>query len=158
MNLELIKSAASRYLGRGIYQAVELRHSGFSQDWLLINGTKGITIDGVTYEAFPFALTLSPQGDNAGASLQLANVDRRITEELSAALTNESIIVDIYIVHIEKKGTIIEGERYHKGQFEVINAEVTQDAVSLGVALRSSVGYNASSLRFNKNDFGNIYL
>ena len=92
------------------------------------------------------------------ASIAIANVDRRIAEELTLATDNTDIEVTTYLAHIEKVGTTITAERYPKGTFTVVSAEVTQDVVALGIALKSSLGYNISSLRFNKNDFSNIYL
>ncbi len=160
MNVEILKSMASRYLGRGIYHLIELRHPNFTQDWNFINGgiNSNITIDGTVYETLPFALTLAPQGENAGASIAIANVDRRISDELSNAIDNNDIEVTTYLAHVEKVGTTISAERYPKGTYTVASVEVTQDVVALGIALKSSLGYNLSALRFNKNDFSNLYL
>lgn len=159
-NLELLKSMASRYLGRGVYQLIELRHSGFSQDWNFINGggRNGITIDGTHYETLPFALTLAAQGENSGASLVIANVDRRIADELSRAVSNKDIVVNVYLAHLERYGTSIAAERYSKGSYTVTGVEVTKEAVSLGIAVKSSLGFNVGSRRFNQNDFPNLYL
>jgi len=160
MNLELIKSSASRYLGRGIYQVIELRHSGFSQEWNLINaGSRTpINIDGTEYESLPFALTLSSQGESASSTVAIANIDRRIAEEISNAVDNEDIQVSTYLAHLESNNGDVVGELYPKGVYTVSSCEVTQDAIALGLAIKSSLGFNISSLRFSKNNFNNLYL
>lgn len=163
MNFELNKSAYSRYLGRGLYIALEFSHPSWSQTYRLINNNKAIDIEGNTYIAFPFKVLFSTQEENAGTSISLSNIDRQVIQQLKIALQssqkNSNIQCKVYLAHIERdtSGNLI-SEKYDRGTYEVVNYEITKTQVNLGINLILSLAFNIGTRRYNRNLFKNLYL
>lgn len=160
---EFKKSAYSRYLGRGIYFLLEFSHSSWSQTHRFINNNKSIEIESYTYLGLPFKLILNTQGENAGTSIGIANIDRQLTQQIKLAVksefNNENIQCKIFLAHIERdtSGNLTK-EKYDRGTFEVINIEITKEQINLGINLILSLGFNIGTIRYNRNLFKNLYL
>lgn len=157
-NVELIKSAFSRSLGRSVKVMVQLSHSQFSQTYRIIDNTEAVTVDGDTFEPYPFGFVANSQGETQGAKLVLSNIDRRIASEIRAATDNENIVCQVWICQLEKQNGTVNAERYDAGTFEVYSPVVTKDATTLTLNLRISIEFNLGTIRYNPTLFPNLYL
>ena len=156
-NLELIKSAFSRDLGRSIKILAEFSHSQFDETFRIVDNTEAITIDGDTFSPYPFKFIQNSQGETQGATLALSNVDRNIARQIKKATTNENIVCKIWICQIEKDD-VLNVERYESGTFEVFSPVITKEATAINLNLRVSIEYNVGTVRYNTNLFPNLYL
>jgi hypothetical protein len=154
MSFEMDKNSYSRYLGRGFNLAIEISHSELDT-FYLINDITDITIDSQEYQAFPFDIVLPSQNEKQGTQLIMSNINQLVTNELINIVTsNENMIVKVYIVNVESETA----EKYDKGTFEIMSAEVTQEQVNFSINLRHSLDYNVGTKRYNQQLFGNLFL
>lgn len=155
MSFEIDKSAFSNYTPNVLLFLIELSHSQFDQTYYFTNNNADISIEGDTYEPFPFIFNIPAQGETQGSSLSLGNIDRRVASEISTTIkSNENILAQIYLCHIED-GT---PERFDLGVFEVLTADITKDVAILGVNQRTSLGFNVGTIRYSQRLFPNLYL
>ena len=66
---ELDKNSFSRYLGRNVVFLLELSHPLWEQSYYIVNDTKPLTLDGTTYEPFPFDVKLPRTTGNTNCIL-----------------------------------------------------------------------------------------
>lgn len=155
MTFEIDKSAFSNYTPNQILFLVEFTHSDFSQQFNFVNNTSAITVDGDTYEPFPFIFNIPTQGETQGTSLSLANIDRQIASEIKDTVySNESVLAQLYLCHVEDNTP----ERFDLGIFEVLTTKLTKDVVNLGLNQRISLGFNLGTIRYSQRIFKNLYL
>lgn len=157
-NIELIKSAFSRQLGRSVKVMVEFSHSQFSQTFRIVDNTEAITVSGDTFEPYPFSFVANTQGETQGGSIVLSNVDRTIAGEIRNATDNESIVAQVWVANVESNGTDINVERVEAGTFEVFSPVINKQSITLNLNLRISLEYNLGTVRYNPNLFPNLYL
>lgn len=152
---ELDKNSYSRYLGRNVNFLIELSHSAWDKTYYLINDTKPLTIDGNTYEPYPFDLTLPSQTEQQGTQIVLSNIQNLASNLIEKTVnSNENIVLQLYLVNRETETA----EKYDKGQFEIFNPQITNEAVSATINLRHSFNINCGSIRYNRQLFPNLYL
>lgn len=152
---ELDKNSYSRYLGRNVNFLIELSHSVWSQTYYLINDTKSLELDGITYEPYPFDLTMPSQTEQQGTQIILSNVQNVAGNLIKETInTNENITMQLYLVNRELETA----EKYDKGLFEIFEPQITNEAISANINLRHSFNVNCGSIRYNKQLFPNLYL
>lgn len=152
---ELDKNSFSRYLGRNVNFLVELSHSEWDRTYNLINDTKSLELDGVTYEPYPFDLTMPSQTEQQGTQIVLSNVNNIAANLIKQTVnSNENILLQLYLVNRELETA----EKFDKGQFEVFSPQITNEAVTATINLRHSFDINCGSIRYNKQLFPNLYL
>lgn len=152
---ELDKNSYSRYLGRNVNFLIELSHSAWDKTYYLINDTKPLTIDGNTYEPYAFDLTLPSQTEQQGTQIVLSNIQNLASNLIQKTVnSNENIVLQLYLVNRETETA----EKYDKGQFEIFNPQITNEAVSATINLRHSFNINCGSIRYNRQLFPNLYL
>ena len=158
MAIEMIKSAFSRKLGRSVKFLVEISHPNLSKTYRIIDNTEAVTVDGDTFNPYPFKFLQNAQTETQGARLALSNVDRNLANELRNATDNENIICRIWVANVEKQGDTVNVERIDAGTFEVFSPVVTKEVTTFTLNLRVSLNYNLSTVRYNPNLFPNLYL
>lgn len=152
---ELDKNSYSRYLGRNVNFLIELSHSVWNQTYYLINDTKSLELDGITYEPYPFDLTMPSQTEQQGTQIILSNVQNVAGDLIKETInTNENITMQLYLVNRELETA----EKYDKGLFEIFEPQITNEAISANINLRHSFNVNCGSIRYNKQLFPNLYL
>lgn len=152
---ELEKNSFSRYLGRNVNLLIEVSHSAWTKNYNLINDTQPLTLDGVTYEPYAFDITLPSQTEQQGTQLLLSNINNIAANLVKQTVgTNENIVLQLYIVNRELETA----EKFDKGEFEVFNPQITNEAISATINLRHSFDFNCGSIRYNKQLFPNLYL
>ncbi len=152
---ELDKNSYSRYLGRNVNFLIELSHSVWNQTYYLINDTKELTLDGKTYEPYPFDLAMPSQTEQQGTQIILSNVQNVAGNLIKETInTNENITMQLYLVNRELETA----EKYDKGLFEIFEPQITNETISANINLRHSFNVNCGSIRYNKQLFPNLYL
>lgn len=152
---ELDKNSFSRYLGRGLCLLVEISHSQLPQTYYLINNIKDVTIDGQLYQAYPFDVILPSQTEQSGTKITLSNINNTISKELAAIVSsNENVIVQLYIANIEDNAS----EKINKGSFELTEIAITNEVVTGTINIRNCLDINLGSIRYNKQNFPNLFL
>lgn len=151
---ELDKNSFSRYLGRGVAMLIELSHSEFSQTYHLINDTKALEINGITYQPFPFDITLPSQTEQDGTQFTFSNVNNYVANILSSVVTsNENILMQIYICNREEETA----DKIDFGLYEVSGPTITNEAATAKINVRHSLDYNIGTITYNKNLFPNLF-
>ena len=162
MELNLVKSAASLKLARGHYDLIKLSHSGFTQDYYLVNNNENVEYEGNEYLAFPFGIVKGSKTEIAGANIVFSNVSREIGVQLQKAIesaSSESIICEHKQVTLELfNGDIIVGAVSNAVEFELLSPIVTNQDIQAGLIIRYSLDYNYSKRTLNTNDFPNINI
>lgn len=152
---ELEKNSFSRYLGRGVCMCIELSHSTWDENYYLTNDTKEITIDGKTYQPFPFDITLPSQTEQQGTQIIISNVQNIAANLVKQTIeSNENIVLQLYIVNREEEIS----QKFNKGEFEIFNPEITNEGIQATVNLRHSFDINCGSMRYNRQLFPNLFL
>lgn len=152
---ELDKNSYSRYLGRNVNFLIELSHSEWDRTYYLINDTKELTLDGKTYEPYPFDLTMPSQTEQQGTQIILSNVNNIAANLIKQTVnSNENIVMQLYLVNRELETA----EKYDKGLFEIFEPQITNEVVNATINLRHSFDINCGSIRYNKQLFPNLYL
>lgn len=152
---ELDKNSYSRYLGRNVNFLIELSHSVWNQTYYLINDTKSLELDGITYEPYPFDLTMPSQTEQQGTQIILSNVQNVAGNLIKETInTNENITMQLYLVNRELETA----EKYDKGLFEIFEPQITNEIVNATINLRHSFDINCGSIRYNRQLFPNLYL
>lgn len=154
MVFELDKNSYSRYLGRTFILLLEFTHSLLTP-FYLTNDTQSLDLDGKTYLPFPFDLVLPSQSEQQGIQLVMSNVNQLVTNELAKVISsNENIICKVYICNRETETA----EKYERGTFEVMDADINQQSINFRLNLRTSFKYNVGTKRYNQQLFRNLYL
>lgn len=157
MDYNLQKAVQQKYLPAGIFTLLELSHSKFDKTYNLINNTRSVEIEGVTYEPYPLNFQQKNQGDNSSNPLVLSNVDQTVIRELVKAKDNEDVVVKVYFAIIEELDGICFAEKKFAGKFIIDNVSVTNAITSVSLDLDTSLGFNIGSIRFdNPVDFPNL--
>lgn len=152
---ELDKNSYSRYLGRSVNFIIEISHSAWDNTYYLINDTQPLTLDGKTYEPYPFDLTMPSQTEQQGTQIVLSNIQNNVSNLINQTISsNENILMQLYIVNREMKAA----EKYDKGEFEIFAPVITNDTITATINLRHSFDINCGSIRYNKQLFPNLYL
>jgi len=152
---ELDKNSFSRYLGRGISLCIELSHSLWDETYYLINDTKPLELDGVTYLPFPFDIVLPSQTEKQGTQIVISNVQNLAANLIQQTVnSNENITLQLYVVNREMEIA----EKFDKGLFEIFSPQITNDTISATINLRHSFNINCGSMRYNKQLFPNLFL
>lgn len=152
---ELEKNSFSRYLGRNVRFLIELSHSTWDQVYYLINDTRPLTIDGHTYEPYPFDLTLPAQTEQQGTKIVFSNIQNLAAELIRQTIdSNENISLQLYLVNIETEAA----EKFDKGLFEIFSPQIVNENVTAAINLRHSFEVNCGSIRYNRQLFPNLYL
>ena len=152
---ELDKNSFSRFLGRGLCLLVEISHSQLPQTYYLINNIKDVTIDGQLYQAYPFDVILPSQTEQSGTKITLSNINNTISKELAAIVSsNENVIIQLYIANIEDNAS----EKINKGSFELTEIAITNEVVTGTINIRNCLDINLGSIRYNKQNFPNLFL
>jgi len=149
MDYNLQKAVQQRYLPAGIFTLLELSHSKFDKTYRLINNTKSIELDGLTYEPYPLDFKLKNQGDNSSNPLVLSNVDQTVVRELMKATDNEDVKVKVMIAIIEKVDNNIFIDKRDVGTFIIDNVTVTNETTSMALDLETSLKFNIGTVRFS---------
>ena len=162
MRLNTLKSISSLKLARGHYDLIKLSHSGFSQDFYLINNTEGITYDSQDWQPFPFSIVLESRRDLQGASIAFVNITREIETQLEKALSsaNEDIICEHTQITLERDGgNLVVGLVSDTRTLNLAGIKVTRESVFGGLPIRNSLIFGLSKYRFgNNNLFRNINI
>lgn len=152
---ELDKNSYSRYLGRTVKMLIELTHSAFKEPFYFINDTKELTVDGKTYEPYPFDIILPSQTETQGTQIVLSNVQNLAANEIRKTIdTNENIKLDLYIVNIETETA----EKYPAGLFEVFDAQITPESITATINIRHNLDINMSTINYYRQTFPNLFL
>ncbi len=152
---ELDKNSFSRYLGRTVKMLIELNHSAFEEPFYFINDTKALTIDGNTYQPYPFDIILPAQSETQGTQIVLSNVQNLAANEIRKTInSNENINLDLYIVNIETDVA----EKYPAGLFEVFDANITPESITATINIRHNLDINLSTICYYRQTFPNLYL
>ena len=152
---ELDKNSFSRYLGRNVVFCVELSHPEWNKIYYLVNDTKAVTIDDVTYEPFPFDVRLPSQTEQQGTQIVFSNVKNTASNLIRTIVqSNISIVAKVFIANIETDVA----QRYDKGEFELFSPSITPEQVTATLNLRHCFDVNCGSIRYNKQLFPNLFL
>jgi len=152
---ELDKNSFSRYLGRNICMLIELTHSEFEDPYYLVNNTKAVTIDGKTYNPFPFDLILPSQTEQQGTQVVFSNVNNYLAKQISEIVySNENVQLQLYIANVETSDV----EKINKGLFEITEVVVSPESVTATINIRNCLNINVGTKRYNKQNFPNLYL
>ena len=152
---ELDKNSFSRYVGRGVNLCIDLSHSTWNETYHLINDTKELIIDGVTYQPYPFDLLMPSQTEQQGTQIVLSNIQNLASNLiLQTVNSNENIVLQLYVVNREQETA----EKIDKGEFEIFNPNITNEYVQATLNLRHSFNINCGSMRYNRQLFPNLFL
>lgn len=152
---ELDKNSFSRYLGRNVNLLIELSHSAWDKTFYLINDTQSLELDGITYEPYPFDLTMPSQTEQQGTQIVLSNINNVAANLIKSTVnTNENILMRLYLVNRELETA----EKFDKGEFEIFNPQITNESITATINLRHSFDINCGSIRYNRQLFPNLYL
>lgn len=152
---ELDKNSFSRYLGRGVCFLIELSHSLWNETYYLCNNTEEITINGVTYQPFPFDIVMPSQTEQQGTSIVLSNIQNLAANLVQQTVnSNENIVLQLYVCNVETETA----EKFDKGEFEIFNPQITNEAIQANINLRHSFDINCGSMRYNRQLFPNLFL
>lgn len=152
---ELDKNSYSRYLGRTVKMLIELTHSAFDEPFHFINDTKELTVDGKTYQPYPFDIILPSQTETQGTQVVLSNIQNLAANEIRKTInTNENIKLDLYIVNIETETA----EKYPAGLFEVFDAQITPESITATINIRHNLDINMSTINYYRQTFPNLFL
>ena len=152
---ELDKNSYSRYLGRTVKMLIELTHSTFDESFYFVNDTKELTVDGKTYQPYPFDIILPSQTETQGTQIVLSNVQNLAANEIRKTIdTNENIKLDLYIVNIETETA----EKYPAGLFEVFDAQITPESITATINIRHNLDINMSTINYYRQTFPNLFL
>lgn len=152
---ELDKNSFSRYLGRGVCLLIELSHSSWNETYYLVNNTKEVIIDGITYQPYPFDLIMPSQTEQQGTQIVLSNIQNLAANLIYQTVdSNENIQLQLYVANIES-GT---AEKFDKGLFEIFSPKITNESITANINLRHSFDINCGSMRYNKQLFPNLFL
>lgn len=152
---ELDKNSFSRYLGRNVVFLLELSHPLWEQSYYIVNDTKPLTLDGTTYEPFPFDVKLPSQTEQQGTQIVFSNIKNLASNLIRSVVgSNDNIVVQFYIANVETSTA----EKFDKGEFELFNPTITPEQVSATLNLRHSFNINVGSIRYNKQLFPNLFL
>lgn len=152
---ELDKNSFSRYLGRGVCFCIELSHSSWNETYYLINNTKPLTLDGHTYQPYPFDIILPAQTEQQGTQIVFSNIQNLAANLVRQTVdSNENITLQLYVVNVESETA----EKYDKGLFEIFGPQITTEAVQANINLRHSFDINCGSMRYNRQLFPNLFL
>lgn len=152
---ELDKNSFSRYLGRNVVFCVELSHPEWNKIYYLVNDTKAVTIDDVTYEPFPFDVRLPSQTEQQGTQIVFSNVKNTASNLIRTIVqSNISIVAKVFIANIETDVA----QRYDKGEFELFSPSITPEQVTATLNLRHCFDINCGTIRYNRQLFPNLFL
>ena len=152
---ELDKNSFSRDLGRGVCFLIELSHSLWNEKYYLCNNTESVTINGQTYQAFPFDIVMPSQTEQQGTQIVLSNIQNLAANLIQQTVnSNENIVMQLYIANVETETA----EKVNKGEFEIFNPQITNEAVQATINLRHSFDINCGSMRYNRQLFPNLFL
>lgn len=152
---ELDKNSFSRYLGRGVCFLIELFHSEWSETYYLCNNTKEVTINGQTYQPFPFDIVMPSQTEQQGTQIVVSNIQNLAANLIQKTVnSNENIVMQLYIANIETETA----EKFDKGEFEIFNPQITNETIQANINLRHSFDINCGSMRYNRQLFPNLFL
>lgn len=134
---------------------IELTHSAFDEPFCFINDTKELTVDGKTYQPYPFDIILPSQTETQGTQVVLSNVQNLAANEIRKTInTNENIKLDLYIVNIETETA----EKYPAGLFEVFDAQITPESITATINIRHNLDINMSTINYYRQTFPNLFL
>lgn len=152
---ELDKNSFSRYLGRNVVFCIELSHPDWNRVYSLVNDTKPVTIEGVTYEPFPFDVRLPSQTEQQGTQIIFSNVKNLASNLIRDIVeSNKSIVAKVFIANIESDVA----QKYDKGEFELFSPSITPEQVTATLNLRHSFDINCGTIRYNRQLFPNLFL
>lgn len=152
---EFDKNSYSRYLGRNFKLLIELNHSIFEQPFCFINDTKAVTIDGVTYQPFPFDVVLPAQTETQGTQVVMSNVQNLVANEIKKTIyTNENIEVKLYFANIETQTA----EKYDAGLFILEGVNITPETVTGTINIKHNLNINIGAIRYYNQLFPNLFL
>lgn len=152
---ELDKNSFSRYLGRSIVILLELSHSEFEQTYYLINDTRALTIEDITYQPFPFDITLPSQTEQDGTTFTFSNINNYVANILSSVISNnENILMQIYLCNRESEVA----DKIDFGLYEIFEPTISNDVATAKINIRHSLNYNIGTITYNKNLFQNLFL
>ena len=152
---ELDKNSFSRYLGRGVCFLIELSHSSWSETYYLCNNTEAVTIDGHIYQPFPFDIVMPSQTEQQGTQIVISNIQNLAANLIQQTVnSNKNIVMQLYICNVETEAA----EKFDKGEFEIFNPQITNEAIQANINLRHSFDINCGSMRYNRQLFPNLFL
>lgn len=152
---ELDKNSFSRYLGRGVCFLIELSHSYWNETYYLCNNTEIVEIDGKTYQPYPFDIVMPSQTEQQGTSIVFSNIQNIAANLIQQTVnSNENIVLQLYVANVETDAV----EKFDKGEFEIFNPQITNEAIQANINLRHSFDINCSSMRYNRQLFPNLFL
>ena len=152
---EFDKNSYSRYLGRNFKMLIELNHSVFDEPFYFINDTKALTIDGKTYQPFPFDVILPSQTEMQGTQIVMSNVQNIVANEIKKTIyTNENIELNLYFVNVETQTA----EKYDAGLFLLEAVDITPETVTGTINIRHNLNINIGSIRYYNQLFPNLFL
>lgn len=152
---ELDKNSFSRYLGRGVCFLIELSHSSWGETYYLCNNTEKIEIDGKTYQPYPFDIVIPSQTEQQGTSIIVSNIQNLAANLIKQTVnSNENIVLQLYVANVETDAV----EKFDKGEFEIFNPQITNEAIQANINLRHSFDINCGSMRYNRQLFPNLFL
>lgn len=157
-----LRIIANRNVPLSIHNFVKLSHSGFTQDWYIVDNTENITVDTQEYMAVDFGIKLGSKASGEGATIGISNIDKLISQEIYKALEvnpNENIILEVFRATCEVNGGITTTKiQTENSIWQLFNPTITREIVSGTIGKRNSLDVNAGSKTFNQEDFSNIYL
>ena len=152
---ELDKNSFSRYLGRGVCFLIELSHSSWNKTFYLCNNTEKVEIDGKTYQPYPFDIVMPSQTEQQGTSIVFSNIQNIAANLIQQTVnSNENIVLQLYVANVETDAV----EKFDKGEFEIFNPQISNEAIQANINLRHSFDINCRSMRYNRQLFPNLFL
>ena len=134
-----------------VFALLTFTHPSLSEPERLVNNTESITYDGQEYTGFPFYFTPPAEEEDreAVATVEVSNVDRRLTEVLRSiqglagvdiqvvrwkqgAVTREMHIPGMYLMSADINAEKASLQISHA--FDILNEPATQDILNPGTA------------------------
>jgi len=151
---ELDKNAFTRTLNRVYCWAIELSHSQFEETYYLVNNNETVTIDGKTYQPFPFNFIPPAQTEQEGTKITMSNINNAVAKQMNeVVMSNENIQIDVYGLNIETDDV----EYFPSGLFELKDITMDNENVTGTINIRSCLDINLGSMRYTKQNFPNLY-
>ncbi|WP_275289190.1 DUF1833 family protein [Halomonas elongata] len=131
ISAEGLRDMFAQHTDAAVFALLTFTHPNLSEPIRLVNNTEAITYDGQLYEGFPFRFTPPAEDEEreAVATVEVSNVDRRLTEALR---TIQSLAgVDIQVVRW-KQGTVTR-EMHIPGMY-LMSADINTETASLQIS------------------------
>lgn len=100
---------------------LEINHDDLAAPILVVNNTEAIVSNGVTYNAFPFEISLPDSSEDSPprATLRISNVGREIGEAIRSVASPPDVVIRVVrmeapsVIEVEHEGLRLSGVTYN---------------------------------------------